>query len=168
MLGEQDDDHCVHNMKCKMLESLNIRFADIEDVGFLALATLLDPRYKENFFSSTTSRQCAKEMLLSEYTYFLEETESAEPSAKRIATGDEGPIKQSKLWGCLSEIISESAPSSSEETTHNVEIDQYISAPLLDFKHGHPLRWWQGNCQHYPILARIARKYLSVPSTSVC
>ena len=52
---------------------------------------------------------------------------------------------------------------------HNSEFDQYISVPLLDFKHGDPLRWWQGNCKNYPaVLAKIARKYVSAPSTSVC
>ena len=69
MLEEQDDDHGVRTIKRKMLESLNIRFSNIEDVEFLSLATLIDPRYKDKFFTSITSRQCAKEMLLSEYTY---------------------------------------------------------------------------------------------------
>ena len=71
----------------------------------------------------------------------MEESELEEPPTKRSAAGNESHVKQSKLWGCLSEIISESASSSSEETTHYSEVDQYISAPLLDFKHGNPLRW---------------------------
>ena len=54
-----------------MLDSLTVRFAGIEDVEFLALATMLDPRYKDRFFTDTTPWQCAKELLLSEYTYFL-------------------------------------------------------------------------------------------------
>ena len=43
VLAERDDDHGVHTMKRKMLDSLTIRIED------LALATLLDPRNKENF-----------------------------------------------------------------------------------------------------------------------
>ena len=53
VLAEQDDDHGVRNMKRKMLELLNVRSADIENVEFLALATLLDPRYKDNFYHIT-------------------------------------------------------------------------------------------------------------------
>lgn len=140
VLEEQDDDHGVRTMKHKMLESLNVRFGTIEDIEFLSLATLLGSRYKDKFFTSNTSRQCAKEMLLSEYTYFVEESELEEPPVKRTARDDGGCTQQSKLWGCLSEIISESASSNSEEATNNSEIDQYISAPLLDFKHGNPLR----------------------------
>ena len=123
-------------MKRKILDSLTIR---IEDVEFLALATLLDPRCKDKIFADTTSWQCAKEMLLPEYAYFVEESELEERPAKRSATGNESYVKQSKLWGCLSEIISESAFSTLEEATHYSAVDQYISAPLLDFKHGNPL-----------------------------
>ena len=154
-------------MKRKMLDSLNQRFADIEETDFLALATLLDPRYKDKFFTSNSSRQYAKEMLLSEHTYFLEGSEADETdesSAKRpTRDDDENP---NKLWGCLSEIISESSSSTAEEETEIWEINQYISAPLLDFKHGNALQWWQSNCENFPILAKIARKYLSAPSTS--
>ena len=66
VLEEQDNDHGFRTMKHKMPESLNVRFGSIEDVEFLSLATLTDPRYKDKFFTSITSRQCAKEMLLSE------------------------------------------------------------------------------------------------------
>ena len=65
MLEKQDEDHGVCTMKCKTLDSLNQRFADIEDIDFLALATLLDPKYKDKFFTSSSSCQYAKEMLLS-------------------------------------------------------------------------------------------------------
>ena len=75
-------------------------------------------------------------MLLSEYTYLVQESELEEPPAKRIASDDGGSTKKSKLLGCLSEIISESTSSNLEESTHNSKADQYISAPLLDFKHG--------------------------------
>ena len=103
---------------------------------------------------------CQGNFIVIEYTYFVEESELEEPPAKRITRDVGGSTKKSKLWGCLLEIISESASSNLEESTHNSEVDQYISAPLLDFKLGDPLRWWQGNCQNYPVLAKIARKYL--------
>ena len=132
MLEKQDEDHGVRTMKRKMLDSPNQRFADIEDVDFLALATLLDPRYKEKFFTSSSSRRHAKEMLLSEYAYFLEDCEADktdEPPAKRPARDDDDD--PNKLWGCLSEIISESSSSTPEEETEIWEINQYVSAPLL-------------------------------------
>ena len=65
-------------------------------------------------------------MLLSEYTYFVEESELEEPPAKRIVRDDGGSTKKSKLWGCLLEIISESASSNLEESMHNSEVDQHL------------------------------------------
>ena len=38
-------------MKNIMLDSLHSRFDEIEDKDFLALATILDPRYKDKFLA---------------------------------------------------------------------------------------------------------------------
>ena len=47
-------------MKNKMLASLHSSFDDIEE--FLILATMLDPRYKDKFFSTASSHQYAKDL----------------------------------------------------------------------------------------------------------
>ena len=47
----------------KMLDSLHSRFDDIEEREFLVLATMLDPRHKNKFFSTASSRQYAKDLL---------------------------------------------------------------------------------------------------------
>ena len=40
-------------MKHQMVQSLKSRFAGIEDNKLLCLATLLDPRFKDNFLLTT-------------------------------------------------------------------------------------------------------------------
>ena len=70
-------------------------------------------------------------MLLTEYTYFLEDNEldeTDEPPAKRPAreNDDEDP---NKLWGCLSEIISQSTSSSRSE----VSFHSYFATFLTHF-----------------------------------
>jgi len=50
-LEKNDDSDCgVRTMKADMLASLNRRYADIEENTALTIATLLDPRFKDNFF----------------------------------------------------------------------------------------------------------------------
>ena len=137
------------------------------------LATLLDPRYKDKFFSSGPTRQFGKRLLLIEYLHVKEEIEISEPAAKRTALEDEDCSgSDSKLWGCLSEILQESNQSASSVATTSgeeteLEVDQFLLAPLLDFKKSNPFKWWQDNCHHYPILAKITQRYLPSPATSV-
>ena len=50
-------------MKSAMLESLQNRLCDIEETDFLVLSTMLDPRFKDKFFSSTSSCESAKVLL---------------------------------------------------------------------------------------------------------
>ena len=51
-LGKHDDDSGIQTMKIEMLTSLQRRFDDIEDSKLLLIATCLDPRFKDKFFSS--------------------------------------------------------------------------------------------------------------------
>jgi len=51
-------------MKARMLQSINRRFEDIEWEEVFVLATILDPHFKENFFSGTVNCANAKKMLL--------------------------------------------------------------------------------------------------------
>ena len=76
------------------------------------MATIMDPRFKDKFLSSAANRQNAKKMLLDECMRVRENEPCysiaepcysiAEPLSKRPA--NDGTT--SKLWGCLSEILS--------------------------------------------------------------
>ena len=50
-------------MKSKMLKSLKTRFADVEKCEHLVIATLLDPRFKDKFFSGPGERVAARQLL---------------------------------------------------------------------------------------------------------
>jgi len=47
----------------------------------------------------------------------------------------------------------------------NQEISTYLKVPRLDYELN-PLEWWKNNENAYPILAKLAKKYLTVPATS--
>lgn len=60
-LENHDNDHEIRRMKKNdMLISLNMRYGDVESNEPLVLATLLDPRFKDKFFSGTLEKNKAK------------------------------------------------------------------------------------------------------------
>ena len=44
-------------MKAEMLQSIERRFADVEEKEVLVLATIIDLRFKDKFFSGAVNRQ---------------------------------------------------------------------------------------------------------------
>ena len=125
-LERSDEDRGVRIIKSEMLESLKKRFSNIEKTEFLVLSTMLDPRFKDKFLS-ISAREHAKDLLQKAYETFSED-EPGEPEPKRIATED----SNSKLWGCMSEILTE------VDVSTGSEIEQYLSEPLIDLKSGDP------------------------------
>ena len=166
-LEEHDDDSGVRRMKAEMLNFLQRRYSDMETTDCLALATIIDPRFKDKSFSS--SYQDVKALLQEKYKEWYElvqEPLSLEPpTAKRVAVDT---AKESRLWGCLSEILSKASnPTDVASDSSENEVNQYLCEPLLDFKTGNPLKWWKCHHQRFPVLAKIAQRYLSAPPTSV-
>ena len=46
-------------------------------------------------------------------------------------------------------------------------VDRYLSKPLIDYKKGDPLKWWQDNVKRFPLLGNKVKKFFSAPPTSV-
>ena len=65
-LEKNTDDSGVRTMKSELLHSRKLRFTRIEENKQLSLATFLDPRFKDNFFSSNIVKATIKEILLEE------------------------------------------------------------------------------------------------------
>lgn len=50
----------------------------------------------------------------------------------------------------------------------NNEFDQYLNEPQLEMLESNcPFSWWKLHKTHYPTLSNLARKYLTIPATSV-
>jgi len=76
---------------------------------------------------------------------------------KKVGFGDACP-----------EILSKASnPTDVASDTSENEINQYLCEPLLGFKISNPLKWWKYHHQRFPVLAKMAQRYLSVPPTSV-
>ena len=157
-LKDQSDDYGIRAMKEQMLTSLKRRYADVEDNDVLVLATLLDPRCKDKFFSGSAEKLSARELLEEKVTEITSHEESAkEPSPKR---------PKSDVLKCFSDILEE-AGVDVHCNTHSSTVDKYLSEPLITFHRGNSFTWWANNKTRFPSLAKLAQRYLSAPPTSV-
>ena len=147
-------------MKNEMLTSLNCRFRDIESNETLVLATILDPCFKDKFFTSIVEREDAKMLLiekLSEMSSHTESQETTEPPEKRPRTA---------VMKCFDEILEEASTSLSSSSSKST-VEQYFAEPNLHFHTGNACAWWGNNKLRFLDLSELALRYLSPPPTSV-
>ena len=162
-LEKHHNDRGVQTMKHEMLKSLKQRYADAECNEILTISTILDPRFKEKFFSCsdvveelTSSLKDKVAQLQASQSKDSSTDETEEPTSKRPKT---------TLLQCFSEILEESGVSVDDSGN---EVDRYITEPLIEFHGGkHCLNWWATNKPRFPFLAELAQRYLSAPPTSV-
>ena len=108
-LEKNTDDSGIHTMKSELLHSLKLRFTRIEENKQLSLATFLDPRFKDKFFSRNIVKATSKDILLKEMskldTGLQGNTEMDGPTRpKRVC-----PLKSSILLDVFSEIVADSS-----------------------------------------------------------
>ena len=143
----------------------------MESNPFFAIACVLDPRYKLRCFSSSSKAVAAQQMLMEAY----EKLQPSEPTTKR-------PRVNSSLLNCVQEMMEQSSDSESEPDSPDVVIAAYLKEPNLPMfelitnpldpdnptnKVKDPLLYWKQNEVSNPILAKLARRFVSPPPGSV-
>ena len=158
-LSQHHDDSGVRTMKNEMKTSLQRRFADAEENEKLLVATILDPRFKEKFFSGPVVTERAKSRVQDKISSLNigSKNPNKEPSPKRPCTG---------LWKTFSDILEEAGASVSSEGGSQ-ELDAYLAEPLITFGRESCYSWWANNRHRFPCLVKVARQYLCAPPTSV-
>ena len=149
--------------QAKMLECLDQLFQFTLTDPLYVTSTLLDPRFKNALIENVSALQEAKMQILSEcdsQTEPLSSFKQLQPYS----------INSNDLWEGLHSAIQNLAilqpQNATKIGTAPLELERYLSAPFQD-RNGDPLVWWQDNRLHYPLLAKLALKYLSAPPSSV-
>ncbi|XP_076838907.1 zinc finger BED domain-containing protein 4-like [Brachyhypopomus gauderio] len=185
ILGKESDcDSGIKTMKTTLLQAVNNRFSAVEDEPLYALATLLDPRYKDRYFTGADFAKKAKDALIKE----LEEeelrsttsdaTDEAEPPEKvphveAAATtlapppAAAAPSSKSSFMQEFEQILVEcEEPGAASTSSIAVQVQTYYSEKTVPASDD-PYQYWGVNRQRFPALAAVATKYLCAPCTSV-
>lgn len=156
---------------------MNRRFSNVESVPLFSIATLLDPRFKKVPFSSSSSCDQARRRLISE----MSPPASANPSSTTTtltATSNQsqeaevGPqerettVQSDALWKRFDDMVAAAHDHRSVATEATLECRTYFEERNIT-RTSNPLTWWKENAARFPMLQRVAKKYLCVPATSV-
>ena len=182
-LEEEDDDHdtdMTKEIKERIKVDLELRYLNDDIRQLLELASFLDPRFKLTHVSDRAD--ILKEMeiqMLKEMDNENNEAPTCHSSStatsatsRTVSSSSEAvppPNKKSKglskiLSHCLSDLVIQQQLSPQQKIKQ--EIDQYLTHPQLDISED-PLEWWKSESIRYPVLAKLARKYLCICATSV-
>ncbi|KFM63234.1 Zinc finger BED domain-containing protein 4, partial [Stegodyphus mimosarum] len=154
----------IERVRKDILTALRKRLGQVEHNLMLAMATILDPRFKNIAFQSEVAVETAIQELTREASKHASNNsvmDISEKESKEVSSCTDS------LWeGFERKAIPKKAPSRTDDVISN-EIKHYLEEPLLDRKKN-PFLWWktQGQAQ-FPILAEIAKQILSIPATSI-
>ena len=187
-LNKHEDDTGILTMKTEILTSLQCRFYNIEEIDELSIATILDPRFKDKFFTKAETKQSAKKFLIDNCKFREHESGtidlsdgSAKPPRKRLhsdsssttttstssatdtnTTEDDDASSSpptSKIWECFTELLEEVGATSDTSGGVKAMVDRYLSEPLIDYKSGDPLKWWNKNQRRFPLLVNLMKRF---------
>ena len=157
MLAPNDEDtDLAKDMKAWIKCDLLRQYSDPEIDQLLSVCSFLDPRFKKRLSEDATN--IVKNELMG-----LEEVENCEESSRSTL---EPPCKRSAFSRILGESPEKRATQKSMLEMVNQETDRYLQMPIIDIDQS-PLEWWRREESQFPLLSRLARKYLCICATSV-
>lgn len=176
-------------MKDSLIEGLNRRF-DIELNQNYSVATILDPRFKDIFFTDN-NKNAIRENLIAillkdnvdvrpeepnmqnvvELEYSSSESDDDIPLNSLIARSKKKMKSDISIWDMFSSIASASTSNSSSKILSKreilqTEIDTYLKLPIID-RTLSPFDWWQANQNSFPHLLKAMKQYLSAPASTI-
>ncbi|XP_070408501.1 zinc finger BED domain-containing protein 4-like [Nothobranchius furzeri] len=163
-------DHGVKTTKATLLEAVSKRFADIEKEPLYSLATIIDPRYKDKFYSEDAVKIETHRQLLRLITKASQRDPNQEAEASNTGPPAEKVPRPGSFSSMFGEILAEETPWQAHTDTPAgpapSEMIVYLSEPPIP-RSASPLAFWKTNKERFPDLAKVARAYLSAPCTSV-
>lgn len=160
----------IELVRAALKEELERRTAKFEDDKYYTIATMLDPRFKMNFFTPNNVPVIRRHFLLEHVrrSADMESSSSSDNESEQRASSSKLLHETHiALWNCYEELASAKQPETVEPKSPIVmELDRYISENLVS-RDICPYSWWSKNKIRFPLMDCMAKIYLSAPGSSV-
>ena len=162
---------------CNYLESKYFGHADFEDT--INIASFFDPRFKAHHLNNE-ELPLIKQRVVTEGVEIMgsgginEDGEDIQPSETDSSEGGAPQTKRRKLSSWLREAtqvvstastsVSSVTPQTAEQKMNN-EVEDYLKHTVID-PETNPLKWWSAHDADFPVISKLARKYLCICASS--
>ena len=142
-------------------------FDELEQQTFAKFATFLDPRFKDVFFNKEKKAEVKKS--ISDYLESVkipEQKQAEKEEERKTKETEENQKKDEHFWDEFDKEREDQVDSEREISVIEIELNRYQEGQLSSRKTD-PLLFWKLQEKFFPNLAKAAKKYLSIPATSV-
>lgn len=159
---------------------LQERFRLVEQSGTFALATFMDPRFKQQGFSDQFEANKTKEKVRKMVAALIAQTENSNvgpdvhepPAPAPTAVNNNNNNNDLSPWGIFDRMVATSTTQGTPLSRAIKEVDMYLSDELLPRidsagKLTCPLEWWKKHQYVYPNLKKIFFTSCNIAATSV-
>lgn len=164
-----NDEHKeIMQMKVMLENDLKSRF-DLEHNKVFTLATLLDPRYKQQFFETEDLITIRSQFLLESLKKSMSDDESDKDDLDSTSINEDNTETGShrNFWQCYQKFASRKIEDIQDDRSRAAhELHSYCISPVIK-RNDDPFQWWSRNSSRYPEMSRIAKVYLCCPASSV-
>ena len=144
----------IKGLISEMASKIEIYWNSMKDDALIA--HVLDPRFKLILIDGSSKKKIA-----------IEKVENVYENYKNIADSRTN-IQRAEKKRSKSLIERLVAKINSTDQTNTDEIERFFHQPTIGFsKDANILNWWQENSKDFPVLANVARDFLSMMPTSV-
>ncbi|CAG5057467.1 unnamed protein product [Parnassius apollo] len=144
------------------LQEITKRMGSIEHVTPLAIANILDPRFKKNHFNDAIACRNAVSKIKDLMKIHLRQIEEIESDSDKSDKSEE----TFSLWKDHYKLVHRNWKSNKSEDSLSDELSVYLSCPVGRLN-DNPLEIWKDYKIQFPILHKIVFKYLTMVGTSV-
>ncbi|KAK0133049.1 Zinc finger BED domain-containing protein 4 [Merluccius polli] len=174
-----ESDQGVKTAKRTLQEAVSDRFDGVQSEPLYAIATMVDARYKDRYFD-IDKKERARNMLLKVVEEMSRGNDDQRGEAAGTSADDLGmedpdqdppPRKarhgKSNLQDMYQEILEENElPIQAATGGTASQVHKYLGEATV-LKKACPFNYWRSNQTRFPVIACVARKYLTAPCTSV-